>query len=66
MLTTEEIKKLSAKDLDQEITESQSKLVKLYVSLHAREAKSVAELKTLRKYIARIKTFKHQLATEAK
>ncbi len=66
MLTKEELKKLADKDLDIELTEAQSKLVKLGIALNARETKSVSELKTLRKYIARIKTFKHELELETK
>lgn len=61
MLTKEEIRKLSDKDLDAEIAEANAKLVKLSVSLNSRETKSVAQLKILRKYIARIKTIKREL-----
>lgn len=65
MLTKEELKKLSEKDLDAEITEAHAKLIKINVALHSREDKAVSQLKILRKYIARIKTYKHQLQAEA-
>lgn len=61
MLTSQELQKMSPQELDKELIESMAKLMKLHLALYSRESRSVAELNNLRKYVARIKTFKHQL-----
>lgn len=56
MQTQEDIKKLNDKELNEEINKAQFDLVKLRMAVSSRQSTSTAELKALRKYIARIKT----------
>ncbi|MFA6521555.1 MAG: 50S ribosomal protein L29 [Candidatus Gracilibacteria bacterium] len=64
MFTVEEIKKLSEKDLLEEIRKSKFELLKTRLGISSRQSKETSKLKELRKYIARIKTFKRMLKIE--
>lgn len=58
MFTLDELKKMNAKDLDEEAHKHEIELAKLRLLLHARQSKETAKVKRLRKYLSRIKTLK--------
>lgn len=65
MLTKEELIKMNARELDQEIEKTRVDLLKLRLMLASRQSKETAKLKRLRIYVARIKTIKRMLKMEA-
>lgn len=64
MLTVEEIRKMSEKELLEELRRSKLDLLKARLGVASRQMKETSKLKALRKYIARIKTFKRMLKIE--
>lgn len=59
MLPLEDLRKLSKKELDEELQKSKIELLKLRLGVAARQNKNTAELKGLRKYVARMNGVKH-------
>ncbi|MEK7523455.1 MAG: 50S ribosomal protein L29 [Patescibacteria group bacterium] len=64
MLTPDELKKMTEKELVEEIRKGRINLLKLRLSVAGRQSKETSKLKSLRKYIARIKTMKRWLSME--
>lgn len=64
MVTLDELKKMSQKELDQEFQKSKLDLLKLRLGVSTRQQKETSKLKDLRKYIARIRTLKRMLEVE--
>lgn len=62
MLPLEDLRKLNAKELEEEVQKSKIELLKLRLSVAARQNKETSKLKGLRKYVARINTIKHLMA----
>lgn len=56
MLTLEDLKKMNAKELTQELNKAKLDLYKLRLGVSMRQSKESAKLKFLRRYIARINT----------
>lgn len=56
MLTLEELKKLSPKELSEELKKAPLEIVKSRLAIASQQSKKTSERKALRKYIARIKT----------
>lgn len=61
MMTNEELQKMSEGELQKELTDATAKLVKHKMAIQTRESLATSQLNHLRKYVARIKTFKRQL-----
>ncbi|MBP9718148.1 50S ribosomal protein L29 [Candidatus Gracilibacteria bacterium] len=61
MLTKEELKKSTIKELQAELSKTVIEYTKLSIEVKNRLSKETSKLKGLRKYRARIKTFTHQL-----
>lgn len=66
MLTNEELKKLSLKDLQKELEETQAEYVKADMGIQTKETRATSKLNALRKQCARINTFKRMLELETK
>lgn len=64
MLTAEELKKMTNKELKEEFQKAKLNLLKLRLGVFSRQEKETSKLKGLRKYIARIKTLKRLLSLE--
>ncbi|GEM_PF-5696671 len=64
MVTLDELKKMTHKELDEEFQKSKLNLLKLRLGVSTRQQKETSKLKDLRKYIARIKTLKRMLKIE--
>lgn len=64
MVELEELKKLTLRELEEEVQKSHFDLLKLKLAVASRQSKETAKLKSLRKYIARIKTMKQIMARE--
>jgi len=64
MLPLEDLRKLNVKELEEEVNKSKIELLKLRLSVAARQNKETSKLKDLRKYVARINTIKHFMARE--
>lgn len=59
MIPIDELKKMTKNELSEEIKKAIVELLKLRLSVSSRQSKEVSKFKSLRKYIARIKTLKH-------
>lgn len=59
MYSNEELKKLGAKELDEELKKITLELLKLRLALSSRQSKETSKLKLLRKYVARMKMYRH-------
>ncbi|MBI2453928.1 50S ribosomal protein L29 [Candidatus Peregrinibacteria bacterium] len=64
MLTTDELKKMTDKELENESKKYAVEHLKFRLAVAARQSKETSKLKNLRKYIARIKTMKRMLELE--
>ena len=64
MISYEELKNLKAKELSDEEAKAKLDLLKARLGVSTRQEKHTAQLKGLRKYIARIKTIKRKLELE--
>ena len=64
MVTTDELNKMAEKELATELQHAKLDLLKLRLAVAARQSKETSKLKSLRKYIARIKTIKRMLKME--
>lgn len=65
MLTCAEIRKMNARELEEELKKGNIELLKLRLALASRQLKNTAKLKALRKYMAQLKSIKRMLAIEA-
>lgn len=63
-MTTEDLKKLSDTELLEAYEKGKLSLLKLRLAVASRQSKNSAELKDLRKMIARIKTIKRLMEIE--
>lgn len=57
----DELKKYREKELEEELKKAKTELLKLRLSVANRQTKETSKLKSLRKYIARIKTIQRLL-----
>lgn len=64
MITLDELKHMTEKELLEEYKKSKLELLKLRLRVSARQNKETSKLKELRKYIARIKTLKRMREME--
>ncbi|MBI2638930.1 50S ribosomal protein L29 [Candidatus Peregrinibacteria bacterium] len=64
MVSTDELQKMTEKELEEELRKSGLDLLKLRLGVASRQTKETSKLKLLRKYIARIKTLKRMLKIE--
>lgn len=68
MITFDELTKMSPAELEKELERSKFELMKLRLAVKSRQSEATAELKGLRKYIARINTIqsmrKREIAPE--
>lgn len=64
MVTLDELKRMAAKELNEECSKSKMDLMKLRLAVAARQNKETSTIKKLRKYIARIKMYKAMLKME--
>lgn len=64
MIELEELKHMTVKELEEEIQKSKFDLLKLRMAVASRQSKDTVKLKTLRRYIARIKTIKSVMRRE--
>lgn len=65
MLTYAEIRKMNARELEEELKKGNIEFLKLRLSLASRQLKNTAKLKALRKYMAQLKSIKRMLVIEA-
>jgi ribosomal protein L29 len=64
MVALDELKKMTDKELEEELQRSGLDLLKLRLGVSSRQIKETSKLKALRKYMARIKTLKRMLKVE--
>ena len=64
MISYDELSNLNAKELSDEAAKAKLDLLKARLGVSTRQEKHTAQLKGLRKYIARIKTIKRKLELE--
>jgi len=60
MQTTQELKKLSDKELGDELKKSLNETIVLKMQIHNGTSKETSRLKALRKYVARIRTIQRE------
>lgn len=65
MFTLEELQKLDAKSLEEELKKSRLTITKLRLQHTSQELKETHKLKLYRKYVAKLQTMKTYLAREA-
>lgn len=61
MIASEELKKMTRKELEEEVKKASHELLKLRFALAGRQSKETAKVKAYRKYIARLKTLIHSI-----
>lgn len=61
MIPKDELQKLNERELEEELRKSQLDIYKLRLSVITRQSKETSKLKSLRKYIARVKTMQQLL-----
>ena len=64
MLSLEELTKLSAKELDQELKQSTKDLFKIKFESNTGSSKATHTVRNLKKYRAQVKTIKRQIEIE--
>jgi ribosomal protein L29 len=66
MLTTQELRQLQGKELLEEIAKTSRELMRSKIEHSSKTLKETHQLKTLKRYIARMKTIEKQNEKEAK
>lgn len=66
MVAFDELQKMTAKELNEEFGKAKLNILKLRLGLASRQEKETDKLKSLRKYIARIRTLQHMIPSVTK
>lgn len=61
MITLEELRKLSEKELDSELVKTSQDLLKLRLGISVKQSTETDKIKRLKRYVARIRTLKNFL-----